>query len=63
MNSLLDASFAVKQIREVVLTEVKGVPVSHKSNVKLLLKAVAPQAELTVLSLEWDRPARKPRTR
>ncbi|GAX75082.1 hypothetical protein CEUSTIGMA_g2526.t1 [Chlamydomonas eustigma] len=42
------------QIREVVLAEVKqGSAVYHKNNIKLLLKAVAPQANITVLNLQY----------
>ena len=44
-----------EQIKEVVLVELKGAPVSHKNNIKLLLRAVSPQASLTVLHLEWDK--------
>lgn len=43
-----------EQVKEVVLVELKGASVSHKNNIKLLLRAVAPQASLTVLNLEWD---------
>jgi hypothetical protein len=43
------------QIREVILAEVKGSMVCHKNNVKLLLKAVAPRANITFLNLQWKR--------
>ena len=40
------------EIQEVVLAEIKGAPVVHRNNVKLLLRAVAPNAKLTLLPLQ-----------
>ena len=42
------------EIQEVVLAEVKGAPVIHRNNVKLLLRAVAPNAKLTLLPLQMN---------
>lgn len=42
----------LSKISEVVLVEVKGAPVSHRSNTKLLLRSVAPDAKLTLLPLQ-----------
>jgi hypothetical protein len=39
------------QIVEVVLAEVRGAPVSHRANIRLLMQSIAPRARLTVLPL------------
>ncbi|KAG1668590.1 hypothetical protein FOA52_007325 [Chlamydomonas sp. UWO 241] len=56
INGVTKGLSGFSDIAEVVLAEVKGAKVSHRANVRALLRAVAPKAKFTVLPLRHDSP-------
>ena len=48
------AGVGLEEVKEVVLAEVTGAPVSHEGNIRLLLKAGTPGVELTVIGIKWS---------